>query len=318
MVYYAGIDGGGTKTECVVGDESGRILGQGKTRGSNFQIVGRDTAGREIQGALSQALYQAGISMSDLKFLVLALSGADTHPDFDILYQTCDRFLTHGRYVIVNDTWAALYAEVSDGCGIISVCGTGSGCSGMNIHGQRVRLRNLTYEKGNRGGGLQISIMAIHYAFRSEEKTGEYTALQNEIPALMGLNNLGELALLNFKAAELPEKLFKLPVLICRLANEGDAVCQKILIENGRALGENACGVIKRLGMEQSEFPAILAGSLFKSSSPLMMDEYTTTVHRIAPRVKIRTANERPVRGALLMAMEKGISKDTTFWMAEC
>ena len=38
--YVAGVDGGGTKTACMIADESGTLLAYAVTEGSNHQISG--------------------------------------------------------------------------------------------------------------------------------------------------------------------------------------------------------------------------------------------------------------------------------------
>ena len=44
MALYLGLDGGGTKTRVLVGDERGRVLGRGVAGPSNFGSVGPGAA----------------------------------------------------------------------------------------------------------------------------------------------------------------------------------------------------------------------------------------------------------------------------------
>ena len=50
MAFYLGIDGGGTKTECAVGDDSA-ILGRSKAGGSKVQRVGELQARESLHEA---------------------------------------------------------------------------------------------------------------------------------------------------------------------------------------------------------------------------------------------------------------------------
>lgn len=304
MIYLAGIDGGGSKTHCVIGDEKGNILAQGAALGSNYQTVGEEAARFAISSALEQAMKEVGISGAELSYAVFGLAGADTDRDYKILNAMCKGICGHDSFKVVNDTWIGLRAGTPENWGIVTVCGTGGSCSGRNRQGREVTLRNLTYEAGNRGGGTEIAQEAFHFAFRSEEKTGRKTQLEYEIPQLLKRSSMEDLVEMIYNPEPNPQIIAQLPALVCKLANEGDIVCQDILVEIGHALGEIAGGVIKRLEMENEVFPVALVGGVFKTDNPLMVDEYTTTVHRAAPGAKIGIVLAKPVFGAYGLAMD--------------
>ena len=54
-------------------------------------------------------------------------------------------------------------------------------------------LRALNYHLGGGGGGGDIAYDALHYAFRSNEKTYKHTALARELPILFGYENADDL-----------------------------------------------------------------------------------------------------------------------------
>ena len=53
--YYLGIDGGGTKTEAVLCDSSGKILFHTKVGATNANDVGIPTAAERLCGLLTEA-----------------------------------------------------------------------------------------------------------------------------------------------------------------------------------------------------------------------------------------------------------------------
>ena len=55
MKLFAGYDGGGTKTACVLTDETGRILGSGVGGPSNYLFCGREAAAQSVRAATEQA-----------------------------------------------------------------------------------------------------------------------------------------------------------------------------------------------------------------------------------------------------------------------
>ncbi|HEX2713505.1 MAG TPA: BadF/BadG/BcrA/BcrD ATPase family protein, partial [Candidatus Acidoferrales bacterium] len=55
MNYYLGFDGGGTKTQCVVIDEHGRVVGEGVAGPSNPLRVGFNEAAIALTNAARAA-----------------------------------------------------------------------------------------------------------------------------------------------------------------------------------------------------------------------------------------------------------------------
>ena len=69
--YVAGVDGGGTKTACMIADETGSILGYAVAEGSNHQISGFPLAIENVYLSIRTACAQADISFSQLSFIYL-------------------------------------------------------------------------------------------------------------------------------------------------------------------------------------------------------------------------------------------------------
>src|SRR5438270_8196014 len=61
MPFFLGIDGGGTKTRCVLGDEDSQ-LGAGSSSSSKVQRVGKACARDALSAAVHEACVQAGVS----------------------------------------------------------------------------------------------------------------------------------------------------------------------------------------------------------------------------------------------------------------
>ena len=59
MAYLLGLDGGGTKTECIVLDAQGNVVGKGLAGPSNPLRCGFDTAFQSLSEAAAAALKEA-------------------------------------------------------------------------------------------------------------------------------------------------------------------------------------------------------------------------------------------------------------------
>ena len=305
MSYLAGVDGGNSKTHCLIGDDLGNVISEGFSGGSNYQVIGVEEARDVIKAAIEGAANKANIKVEELAYTVLGLAGADFEEDYVVLGEICGEILPKDRYKILNDSWIGLRAGIDANWGIATVCGTAGACSGRSRDGKEVRLRNMTYEAGMRGGGNDITRMALHYAFRSDEGTGQKTLLEKELPGVFGMDTIDEIILNAIMIESDTEAIQKIPVLVGELACKGDAVCQDILLRVGHELGEIAGGVVKRLDMQDEAFDVALIGGVFKSECPLLKDEYTTTLHRSAPKAKISVVGKAPVYGAYYLALEE-------------
>jgi N-acetylglucosamine kinase-like BadF-type ATPase len=56
MSYVLGIDGGGSKTICILMNHQGEVINRGEAGASNYQIIGVEAAITSIQTAIIAAL----------------------------------------------------------------------------------------------------------------------------------------------------------------------------------------------------------------------------------------------------------------------
>lgn len=311
-MYVLGIDAGGTKTHCAVADETGRIVGEGFSGPANHQTCGRERTKQSLQEAVGKALEAAGLEMKDIVYGVFGMSGADGEDDFILLNGVVGEIMGDVSFKVMHDGWIGFRSAVDGTMGVISICGTGAGHAGKNRQGEHLTLRNLDYITGNVGGGGDLAQKAMHYAFRSNEGTGEKTALEEEVPGLFHVESMDQVCAI-VKNREIPEEQqFQLPRLVFRLAGEGDEVCSRLISWMGYEEGRYAAAVIRRLHMEEEKVPVVLIGSLFGTRNPLLIDSYMEAVHKAAAGAYPIIPETAPVVGAIKIALES-LSNQKTF-----
>lgn len=312
-MYILGIDGGGSKTRCILGDSKGNILADVSAGPSNHQVCGPEETRQVVKGLMDQALSQACLDRSKISYAFLGLAGADLAEDFEMLYSLLDPVFDGIPYKIVNDVWLVMRSGTSKPWGAVCICGTGSNSAAANPDGQEAKLRSLGYELGNYGGGTDMGREALYRAFRADEGTGPETSLTDHLPKIFGKDSMADLVSAFYPSwgPDTYQRLKKVPPLVFKLASEGDQVCQDILIHMGSVLGEMTRGVIREVGMENMDFHIVLGGSLFYGENPLFIDAFTLAVHRAAPKATIRLARLAPVVGAYLYSLDAlGIETD--------
>ncbi|MGC2185158.1 MAG: BadF/BadG/BcrA/BcrD ATPase family protein, partial [Terriglobales bacterium] len=75
MAIYLGIDGGGSKTSCLIGDETS-VLGTGTGAASNVVRVGEAQARESLASAIRQACTVANLNPSEISSVCVGLAGA--------------------------------------------------------------------------------------------------------------------------------------------------------------------------------------------------------------------------------------------------
>jgi glucosamine kinase len=97
MPLYIGIDGGGTKTACALGDAD-TVLSTSRSAGSNVVRLGEERAGIALREAISQACWSAGVSPLSIEAVCVGASGAG-RPEVQQKVQSWVRRVADRRYV---------------------------------------------------------------------------------------------------------------------------------------------------------------------------------------------------------------------------
>lgn len=302
-MYVLGIDAGGTKTHCVIADENENILAEGLAGASQHQLFGIRQTEKNLQLAVSAALKEADLTLQDLSYAVLGMSGADGEDDLALLNPAAEKVLPGVPFRVVHDAWIGMYSALKEPFGVVSICGTGAGHAGRNRQGDELTLRNLDYRLGNYGGGGDLVEKALHYAFRSDEGTYEKSALEAAVPPIFGVSTMEDVCRLLKQNPLSDKERYQLPITVFQLANSGDSVCRMLIQDLGHEEGLYAAAVIRRLHIENEQVPVVLIGSLFHSDDPLLLDPFMEAVRTAAPAAYPVLPTRKPVTGAVRMAL---------------
>lgn len=303
MRYVIGIDGGGTKTRGILMSTNGQIMLDLSVGPSNYQLIGILDA-TNVLTELYQALTKQ-IDVEALEFVYFGLSGADLPSDFEVLNKMAKTICNKTSFIVENDTWCVFRSALHQSWGAVSLYGTGSNAGAVGLDGQKYILRALGYAAGGYGGGDEMSMTALHYAFRSEEGTYKKSALEQRIPEILGVSSMSEVVDLVYPEFTISNTIYKqLPPLIFKVASEGDFVAIEILENFGRIQGEMVKGMILKANLENQKVPVVIGGSVFKGSSPHFIDAMMATIQNSAPLAYYVQPKLPPVAGSLLSALE--------------
>jgi len=300
---FLGIDGGGTKTDCLIANEAGLVLGYGRGGPVNLNFVSDETARASIVKAVCDAWQAAGPPSSAPA--VAGVSG----PISLAMAEEIIRRETGAQQVIGVGEWESAWWAVSPWSGyrhgIAVDAGTGSLAAGFNKRGERAGAGGLGTVLGDEGSGYWIGIQALRAALRAEDGREPPTRLQQAVREVLGLKHLRELIPLFYQKGLARHEVAALCPVVVEVAKQGDKKAQMILAEAGRELALAVIAVVRKLRMENETFPVVAFGSVFKAGE-LILGPFREAVLEVAPNAKIVVAHHAPVVGALVRAMMHG------------
>lgn len=306
--YFLGLDAGGTKTYCLVADQAGNVVGFGKAGPGNYEVHGVDPAREEIQAAITSALAAAGIKLEQIRAIGLGIAGADIPEDYEMLErQIFTPLFGSIPRDFQNDSMAGLRGGTPDPFGIVIACGTGCVCAGKNRSGMHARVGGLGEEFGDECTGSSIGMVGLRRVWQARDGIIGPTLLTAKFVERSGCKDADDLFFKLYRRQMTYTDLAPMAPLVFEAARDGDEAAAAILREGGRYLASMILAVARKLDMIGDSFDVVMAGSVFKGDSPILIDAMSRIVRDQCPGARTVMPCFEPVVGALLMGMEQAL-----------
>ncbi len=313
MPYYLAIDGGGTKTRCLLADET-TVLANATAGGSNIVRLGEQPAREALHTAVRKVCTTAKISPAQIGAVCIGAAGA-ARPEIaakirNILAELMG--VTPVSIEVVGDAEIALEAAFGAGPGVVVIAGTGSIAYGRDAAGRIVRAGGWGFAISDEGSGHWIGRRAISAVVNAHDQDGE-TALTAMILHAWKISTLDELV--QHANSTPPPDFPRLFPIVLRAADEGDAIARDLLAEAGAKLANLAAIVVRRLApqtlvaepaaapLARAVLPVAMTGSVFRQSSVVRQIFYNTFEQNF-PGIDVRQDLADPVQGALARARQ--------------
>src|SRR5438270_6145589 len=241
-MYFLGMDAGGSKTECAVGDES-TVLGRATAPSCKIQAVGEERARVACQQGVREACAAAGIVPTELTAVCVGIAGV-SRSDIAARLRAMIAEVTPARVTIVGDNVIAMEAAFGVGPGVVVIAGTGSIAHGRNGAGEEARAGGWGAAVSDEGSGGWIGRRAVAAALRARDR-GEPTRLIETIEKAWQVKGPEELARVANQAP--PPDFAALFPLVLAAAQARDALAGEVLMRAGAELAQLARIVMDRL-----------------------------------------------------------------------
>ncbi len=310
MAYYLGIDGGGSKTTCAVGDETS-LLATVTVDASNITRVGEAGARDALQRAIREACCAANISPQQVLRGCIGAAGAGRAEIAGTVRDIVAEIIS-GEIEVVGDMEIALRAAFGAGPGVIVIAGTGSIAFGRDAQGRTARAGGWGFAVSDEGSAHWIGRSAVSAVLRAADEAGNDQAehdrasragrLFRELKAAWGVDSLPELA----RTANANPDFAALFPAVLTAAESGDATACRVIKQASSELAQLAGIVLHRLFSGQhssalSAVPMAMAGGVFRHAA-MIRELFYNEVRAGNADVVLNTEVVDPVQGALQMA----------------
>lgn len=300
MAYFIGIDAGGTKTRCVLADET-KVLGRADCGSIKLMRVGETEATARLRRLLEETAAAAGVSLRDVTGSCVGIGGVSI-PAVRQWCETQMRAMVSGEVEVCGDEEIALDGAFRGGPGILVVSGTGSMFIGRSADGTMYPVGGWGPVLADEGSGWWIGLEAVRAGFWAKDREIE-TNLLTEVQKEWGLSSLGELV---EKGNDRPGPDFAALVpLVVRCAEDGDEMARAVLERAGADLAELITLVAVKMveTSEDSEKPIGVAyvGSILEHVA-MVRETMITALAESAPQTYVLEGAVNALEGALWRA----------------
>ncbi|MGF1494972.1 MAG: N-acetylglucosamine kinase [Microcoleaceae cyanobacterium] len=319
MGHVLGVDGGGTKTNCILMDETGQVVSHGKAGPSNYQTVGLSATQTALELAIGQAISRSSKPPVLIRGLGLGMAGVSRLEDIQALEGVVERIQTAPTFIdpsaikwnltsetlqIGSDNLAALVGGLAEDVGIVAIAGTGSQVFGRNSYGRTKRVGGWGHRIGDEGSGYDIAIQGLRAVMRAYDGRAQPTQLSAMFQAQLDLPTIESLIEVIYRQGRQVQAIAALATTVDQVAAEGDPVAQEIIAHAAKELALGVKVVASDLFTAGDPIKVVTQGGIWRGSGNLRQ-QFQTLVQQFVPQADILWPRHDPAYGAGLLALQK-------------
>jgi N-acetylglucosamine kinase-like BadF-type ATPase len=313
---YLGIDGGGTKTVCVVIDAQGVVLGRGEAGASNYQSIGINAAFKTIAKAIQQAIETIKLTEKiEIQGICLGLAGVGRPRDIEVVQGIVNDLqnnqnlpiawnLQPNNILICNDALISLVGGIGHDVGIVVAAGTGAIVFGRNEQGVTKRVGGWGYIIGDEGSAYKIAIAGMQAAMQSYDGREKPTRLNDAFINYLAIDTIEDIIEVVYRRGWGVKEIAALAMVVDNMADEGDEVAMRIIDEAIGELVKATSIAIEALNFGSSKvFEIVTTGSVWRGKSNIRK-KFIASINTMYPYASVILPRYEPAYGAGLLAVK--------------
>ncbi len=304
MGIFLGIDGGASKTSCLIGNEES-VLGRGTAAGSSVIRIGEARSGEAIAAGIREACADARVTPLQIERTCIGVTGA-ARPQIQEIIRRILAEIVCGEIEVAGDHIIAREAAFGSGPGVIVIAGTGSIAYGENGAGKTARAGGWGFAISDEGSGHWIGKTAISAVMRARDEDESGKGSSRLLAGILQFWEMKSVDELVIAANGSPARDFAglFPVVLAA-SDGGDAVAMDVLRRAGAELAGLAEIVSIRLFSRSGDVPVAMCGGVFANSAAVR-EAFAATLRSRSAAVVIQADVVQSVYGALARARMGG------------
>lgn len=300
MSYFIAADGGGTKTELVLFDETGRALQSRNTGASNPIFMDSGQAFDNIVFPIDDMLRQQGVGPEELSGIILLI------PGIRLLLPELSKKYPESEITAGGDELSALYAGLGGKPGIALLSGTGSFAAGRGEDGAHASVGGWGSLFGDEGSGYRIGADCLRTVTQRYDSGFPAGLLTEKVMAHFGIHVLTELRSLQSRQELFTrERIAALCLLVSECAAQGDPDALTVIdhAADGLCLLVKQCSARLKF-LPECRYPCVLLGGV-SGMGNLIKDPLRRKLAQSCPGFYLQDSRLRPVAGAVLYQLTR-------------
>ncbi len=292
--FFAGVDGGGTRTSVICRTAEGVLIGQ-KTFGPfNLNGIGKD-AFCLLLDQIIEYLKSLGTCLG----VCIGASGVDNSLLQDIAK---DAFSKAGIKLRLLSDYEIAHAGAFGGEeGIIAISGTGSVCYGRTRDGRCARSGGWGHLIGDGGSAYGLGRDALCAVARDIDGCSEHTVLTSMLSERKGL--VDQNTIISYVYSNDKRAVSSLSPIVEEACSAGDPVAMRILEDNAKDLVSDVLAVSDRLALTRCRI--VLLGGLLENDT-CFRKCFIRLLGQSRPTLEVVEPLHNAAEGALLEAKVSG------------
>ena len=264
-----GIDGGGTKTSCILFDTGGNIIDRIIKEGSNLYVF-KENGVNILLSTINKILKKNKLNIDDINAYGIAVAGISDQNQKDLLLKELDRIKITSKTILLSDVEAAYRILCPNQQGLLVNIGTGIICFAKDNNGKIIKEAGNGFDKGDIGSGYWLGKELFYRLILNEALVFEDDDLKQIFDASIdkfNVKNFREMYQLIEQGDDIFCQLSSLGQDAIDLAMKGNDVALSIVQEGTRYVADYILNICERLDMiNLSEIIIAINGNVIKNN----------------------------------------------------
>lgn len=308
MKYIIGIEGGATKSTCILADLKGNALFKCEGGPTNFLVYGKENVSENLFKLIEKSVQSQKTNTGKISSIVIGTAGAGREKiaagfeEYFIKY--CHNVgIGINSFKVLSDAIISLEAAFEGGEGSILISGTGSIMMSKDRKGNVFRVGGFGRLIGDEGSGYSIGRKGLKAVSKFFDGRGDTTLISKLIANHFKITSIDEFM----------DRLYKDNLDIASVAQhviyaskKGDLISMRIINEEINELLLHIKAMLKK--METTELEIVLLGGIL-SKENYFTEKFKKKISEEFKGVKIKEPKVSPTMGAVLIAKKLAQTK---------